>query len=92
MQEKIIYVVECYSGDFEPRDWIAGFFDDKAKAEELKDKIDAEAAKIQKECPPCEEDSDDVADAAFWSFYAKNSKWIDYKKTIVAGYPINKEL
>jgi len=94
--EKMCYVVECSSGQYDDyRWWISGIFDNAFDAESLKKEIDKNIEIVRNIPEPFELNIDEVSDEQ----YEVYSKWQtenmhanEFNSSQVVEYPFNKPI
>ena len=88
-----VYVVECSSGSWDSFHWwIGGIFNEAKDAEELKDKLNAEAKRIKDECP-VKGNTDDMSEEdedKYWTYFSTNENAMEWNDAKVKEYPVNK--
>lgn len=92
----LLYIVERTYSNFGEVWWnIAGIFTNPKDAEELKDRLNAEAQRIKDESPPYPEDGlfeDDEQMHAYYAFWRENDEYDSWTGATVMEYPVNQRI
>lgn len=91
-----VYLVERVFAAYGEVWWnVAGIFTNPKDAEELKDRLEAEAKRIKDECPPYPEDGlfeNDETMNAYYDFWRENPEYQSWSHSQVHEFPINKRI
>jgi len=93
LPDVFVYVVACSSGSWDSFHWwIGGIFNEPKDAEELKDKLNAEAKRIKDECP-VKGNKDDMSEEdedKYWTYFSSKENAMEWNDATVKEYPVNK--
>lgn len=88
-----VYIVECSSGSWDSYHWwIGGIYNDVKDAEELKDRLNAEAARVKEEfsIKYNEDDMNEEDTIKYWEYYEKHEEMLEWNCAKVKEYPLNR--